>query len=152
MRLNWLITIYWNAQGNVTFCTKNIKATLTRMHSSRMRTVHSSSRLSRGGSASVHAGIPPPRSRPSGGQGTPPQEQTPPGTRHPPRPGTPRWSRHSPRADTPPWDQEHAPSNQVPPCGQKTDTCKNRNLRNFVEDSKNQKHFAIFLSLIFAIL
>ena len=62
--------------------------------------------LSAGGSASVHAGIPPPGSRhppcqeqtPSGSR--PPQEQTPPRSRYPPR------SRHPLGADTP---QEQTP-------------------------------------------
>ena len=53
-----------------------------------------------GGSASVHAGIPPP------GPGTP-WEQVP-----PPPAGTP-WSRHPLRVDTP-WDQ--APPRCRPPC------------------------------------
>ena len=83
----------------------------TRMHSSRMRTVRSSSCLSRGGwSASVHAGIPPPRSRRPSGPGTPP-EQTPPRDQAPPRPGTPLGA--DPR-----------PGPGAPHCGQ-THTCKN---------------------------
>ena len=66
------------------------------MHSSGMRTVRSSSRLSRVGSASVHAGIP-----------APPQEQTPPWTRHPreqtlPGPGTPPWRPVARHAGIPP--------------------------------------------------
>ena len=55
------------------------------MHSSRMCTVHNSSRLP-GGSASVHAGIPPPDQAPPGAD--PPSRADPPGTRHPhPPPG-----------------------------------------------------------------
>ena len=62
------------------FCTRKWKkgcffgllASITRMHSSRMRTVRSSSRLCQEGSASVHAGIPTPP-----GPGTP-LVQTPP--------------------------------------------------------------------------
>ena len=77
------------------------------MHSSRMRTVRNSSRLL-GGSASVHAGIPPP---PPPTRHTPLGTHTPcsrpPGTRPPPPPGS---RHHFPRADH--------------PCGQ-TDRCKN---------------------------
>ena len=60
-----------------------------------MRTVNSSSRLSRGGSASVHAGIPtppnqaPPQTRHPLGLGTPPDQL-------PPQPGP------SPRDQAPP--------------------------------------------------
>ena len=83
------------------------------MHSSRMRTVRSSSRLSGwvgGGSASVHAGIqthPPPP-----GPGTP-GEQTPPG------PGTPREQTPPPGPGTPtPQDQAHPlPQDQAHPPG-----------------------------------
>ena len=54
---------------------------------------------SQGGSASVHAGIPPPPTRHIPLEQTPPPDQAPPGadtpSRHPPGPGTPR-------ADTPP--------------------------------------------------
>ena len=65
----------------------------TRMHSSGMHTIRSSSHLS-GGSASVHAGIPDPP-----GPGTPPGadtplDQAPPGSRHP-------QTRHSPRSRPP---------------------------------------------------
>ena len=63
---------------------------LTRIHSSRMRTGHSSS-------------------RPGGPHQAPSREQAPPGTRHPQGPGTPQgpdppWSRHPPE-QAPPWDQ-----------------------------------------------
>ena len=78
------------------------------MHSSRMRTVRNSSRLL-GGSASVHAGIPPP---PPPGPGTPPWEHTPPAADPlgPGSPPPPRSRHHFPRADH--------------PCGQ-TGSCKN---------------------------
>ena len=57
----------------------------TRMHSSGMRTVRSSSRLSRGVSASVHAGIPAPQEQtlPNPGADTP-REQTLPDQTPPP--------------------------------------------------------------------
>ena len=70
--------------------------------------------LTRGVSASVHAGIPPWTRSP--GARHPPDQHTPPGTRHPPEPDTPR-------ADTP-WDQTHPrtrppgsrhPPDQTPP-------------------------------------
>ena len=73
----------------------------TRIHSSRMRTVRSSGRLS-GGGGSVHAetpahpspqeqnlpgpGTPPPGPDPTPWDQAPPRDQTPPRTRHPPGP------------------------------------------------------------------
>ena len=77
-----------------------------------------------GGSASVHAGIPPPweqtppRSRPPRDQAPPTTE--PPGADTRPGPGTPRdqtpQSRHPPRADTPPpWEQKPSPRSRHPP-------------------------------------
>ena len=83
--------------------------------------------LTRGVSASVHAGIPPPWSRhPLGADPTgedTPQEQTPPQSRHPASvhagiPPPPR-SRHPPGAD-PPWSRYHPweqtrPQEQTPP-------------------------------------
>ena len=85
------------------------------MHSSRMRTVRSSSRFSwRGMSASVHAEIPTPRDDVPPGTMHPPGSCTSPflGTRHPPGPCTPL-------------PQDHAsPGTMHPPRGH-TDTCKN---------------------------
>ena len=85
------------------------------MHSSRMRTVRSSSRLSRGGVCL------------SAWWDTP-WEQTPPGA------DTAPWEQTPPAADTP---QEQTPPlwDQAPPplCGQ-TDACQKHNLRNFVAD------------------
>ena len=64
-----------------------------------------------GGSASVHAGIPPPKSRHPPEQ-TPPWEQThSPGSRHPPG-SRPPWSRHPPGSRHPP--SRHPPE-QTPP-------------------------------------
>ena len=76
------------------------------MHSSRMRTVRSSSRLSGGRSASVHTT---PRSRPPWTRH--PRSRHPPGSRHPPR-SRPPGPVTSPRPGTPPVDRM-------------TDTCKN---------------------------
>ena len=104
------------------------------MHSSRMRTARSSSRISRGGSASVHPGIPTPLTA-----GTP--RSRPPSSRHPPSGSRPPMSRHPLGADTPlpPWEQTpqeqtHPPGSRQPsrstpprsrlPCGQ-THACKN---------------------------
>ena len=99
--------------------------TKTRMHSSRIHTVHSSSHLSRGRFASVHAGIttPPPRTRHPPGT-RPPEEQThprdqapsarsrpPPRTRHHPQ------SRPPPGADTPPGTRPPPPRGQTHACG-----------------------------------
>ena len=75
------------------------------MHSSRMRTVRSSSRLSRGGLPQCRADTP--RSR------------HPPGT----RPDTPAGSRHPPE-QTPPEQTPPPGTRPDPPCGQ-TDACKN---------------------------
>ena len=96
----------------------------TRMHSSGMRTVRSSSRLSLGGiclsacwDTTPRLGTPRPGTpqdqAPLHGPGTP-LDQAPPRSR-PPGPGTPL------EADTP---RDQAPSRSRPPCGQ-TDTCKN---------------------------
>ena len=65
--------------------------------------------VNRGVSASVHAGITPPRADPP--RADTPQEQTPPKSRHLPE-QTPPKSRHPPRADTP---QEQTPQEQTPP-------------------------------------
>ena len=96
------------------------------MHSSRMRTVRSSSRFSwRGMSASVHAEIPTPRDHVPPGTMYPPgpctpRDHAPPGTMHIPLP----WDKTSPRTMHP-LPQDHAtPGTMHPPCGQ-TDTCKN---------------------------
>ena len=62
-----------------------------------MRTVCSSSRLSRGGSASVHAGIPTlPLGADPPGPGTPPRADPPSGTRHTPPGADPPVDRHTP--------------------------------------------------------
>ena len=80
----------------------------TRMHSSRMRTIRSSSHLPLGGiclSACWDTNPPPPG-------------QTPPGSRHTTLgPGPPR-SRYSPLGP------DHPPQDQTPPCGQ-THACEN---------------------------
>ena len=98
-----------------------------------MHTAGSSSRLTGGGSASVHAGIPTPLweqtsldHAPLPGPGSPrtrpPWEQTRPPDQATPDQATP------PRADPPgtrhPPDQTNTTPDQPPPCGQ-TDTCKN---------------------------
>ena len=108
------------------------------MHSSRMHTIRSSSRLSWGG------GLPqcmleyqPPGSRHPPGAEPPRTRHTPrsrhplgtdtPGSRHPPGTRHPSWTRHHPLgADTsPPPRTRHPPRDQAPPpCGQ-TDACKN---------------------------
>ena len=88
---------YWNAflfyilfKWHMTIFSYHMTQTFkTRMHSSRMHTVRSSSRLSRGGSASVHAGIP-----------------KPPGTNHPPRSRTPLEQEPPQGAGTPPVDRQ----------------------------------------------
>ena len=86
-----------------------------------------------GVSASVHAGIHPPRV-------DTPLEQTPPGSRHPPGADTPPGSRHPLGADPPqqtppgsqtppgadtPWEQTHTPREQTPPTA---DTPQSRHL------------------------
>ena len=94
---------------------------LTRMHSSRMHTVRSSSHLSQGGSASVHAGIPTPR------------DQAPPRTKPPNHPQD-----QTPRTRTPPGPGTHL-RDQAPPCGQ-THACENitfaTSLRTVIKQSK----------------
>ena len=94
-------------------CKQTLK---TRMHSSRIRTVRSSSRLSRGrgGLPQCMLGYQPPHpwSRPPGSR--PPRDQTPPRSRHP-------WSRHPPGTRLP-RGQNPSPH----PLGDRmTDTCKN---------------------------
>ena len=97
---------------------------LTRMHSSRMRTVCSSSHLSRGGGV---GGLPqcmlgyPPQGQAPTGADTPPDQA-------PPRPGTPLGTRHPP----PPWTDRHQ---------------YNHNPRNFVADGKNDEFYFSFLQL-----
>ena len=78
----------------------------------------------RGVSASVHAGIPPPRSRDPLGADTPPRADNPPGvdtpwsrppqSKHPPGADTPPRSRHPPGADIP---GVYTPQEQTPPRG-----------------------------------
>ena len=75
-----------------------------------------------GGSASVHAGIQPPRPgtpRPGTPRPGTPSEQTPPRSRHPPdqapqQEQTPLRSRHPPD-QAPPWEQTHTPWTRHPP-------------------------------------
>ena len=90
----------------------HINIYLTRMHSSRIRTVRSSSHFCRGVSASVHAGIP-----------------IPPGSRQPPLlgPGLPGPGTHTP-------ESRHPPDQAPPPPSGQTDACKNI---TFVADGKN---------------
>ena len=73
----------------------------------------------RGGSASVHAGIPPP---PPPGPGRPPLDQA--DTPHPPGPGRPPWTRQTPpwtrqtrppQTRHPPWTRHPPPPDQAPP-------------------------------------
>ena len=71
----------WNISTQVSNYTHKKSSIKTGMHSSRMRTVRSSSCLSPGGSASVHAGIPTPPDHAH----TP--DHAPPGTRHTPTRG-----------------------------------------------------------------
>ena len=86
------------------------------MHSSRMRTVRSSSRLSRGVYLSACWDTPRDHAR----QGTPRDQAA-------PRLGTPR--------------NTHPPGTRHPPPRAQTDTCKNiNNLRNFVTDGKHDDH------------
>ena len=75
--------------------------------------------FNRGVSVSVHAGIPPPRSRHPPGIDPPgadtPQEQTPRGEQTPPWEQTPPSSRHSPGTDTHPREQTPPRSRHHPP-------------------------------------
>ena len=91
----------------------------TRMHSSRMRAVRSSSHLSRrGDSASVHAGIPTPQTRPPWEQAPPPEQTHPHSLEQGPPDPTPQ-DQASPQSRYPP-DQAPPPS----PRGQ-THACEN---------------------------
>ena len=103
----------------------NEKYKVIRMHSSRMRTPSSSSRL-RGGLHQAPPGTDPPTPL---GPGTPwdqiPLDQAPP------------WNRHTPR------DQAHTP----PPCGQ-NDRCKHITLpqTSFADGNNNKTIFDSYLS------
>ena len=94
---------------------------LTRMHSSRMHTTHSSGRV--GGRSPPGS---PPGNRHPPGPGTP-REQTPPGPGIPPE-QTP-WDQ-APLRSRPPWDQlptrnRHPPGTRHPPVNRMTDACEN---------------------------
>ena len=118
---------HWNRSWCLHIWNKNI----TRMHSSRMRTVCCSGCLSRGGgAASVHAGIPAPRDK-----------------AHPLKPGIPPWDQSplepglhleqtSPREQTPLRDQAS------PPPGQ-SHTCKNITLATSLRTVINNRYIDI---------
>ena len=93
------------------------KLARTRMHSSRMRTVRSSSRLSGGGLPQCMLGYQPPNTRhphsPRPGTPThPPLDQAPPGA-DPPRPGTPPGAGTTQDQNPPP--NTRSPRDQPPP-------------------------------------
>ena len=101
-----------------------LKTTTTRMHSSRMHTVRSSGRVSRGGAfwdTTPQDQAPPPGRPNSFGTRHLPRTRLP-RTRLPPEPGTPLGP-GTPHQDQAPPYQDQAPP--TPPVNRITDTCKN---------------------------
>ena len=110
--------LFLNTRRNKTQLTSIKLLTQTRMHSSRMRTVSSSSHP--GGVSTRH----PPEQTPLG---TAPPDQAPPGSR-PPIPQTRLPPDQAPPRSTPPDQappQEHTPQTRHPPVDRITDACEN---------------------------